>query len=293
VQPALERALAELVLGPPLGASELAALCARHGVAADDSAALAAELERWLVYRKLVQGTLRDAVALAIPRTIARLGALFDEYFARFLRENGPATHYLRDVTSELLEHCAPLWAEDARVPPWALDLARHEAMQIVVSSLGERAAPEPHGELELELDQGLRFVAAARVARYSFAVQRLSADEADRTPPAAVPTELLVYRDREHDVRYLELTPLAAALLERLIAGASLKEAVLGACGATQHEPATALDGTARLLADLAERGVLLGPAPAGAPAERLRAAGESSNMAGFGREKEPHERS
>jgi len=291
VQSALERTLAELVLGPPLGASELGALCERHGLAADDSAALAAELERWLVYRKLVQSTLRDAVALAIPRTIARLGALFDEYFARFLGERGPATHYLRDVTNELLDYCAPLWATDARVPPWALDLARHEAVQIVVSALCERAVAEPLGELELE--RGLRFVEAARVVRYAFAVQRLSADEADRTPPDAVPTELLVYRDPEHDVRYLELTPLAAALLERLLAGASLKEAVLEACSETEQEPGAALDGTARLLADLAERGVVLGPAAAGVTGERLRAAGESSNMAEFGREKEPHERS
>jgi hypothetical protein len=286
VQSALERVLGELVLGPPLDASELAALCARHGLAADDGAALAAELERWLVYRKLVQGTLRDAVALAIPRTIARLGALFDEYFARFLRERGPATHYLRDVTSELLDYCAPLWAADARVPPWTLDLARHEAVQIVVSSLRERALPAPPGELALELGRGLRFAEAARVVRYAFAVQRLSADEADRSAPDAVPTALLVYRDREHDVRYLELTPLAAALLERLMAGASLEDAVLGACRDSGHEPASALEGTARLLAELAERGVVLGPAALGRAEERLRAGGESSNMAGFGRE-------
>jgi hypothetical protein len=291
VPPALERALAEIVLGPPLAASDLAALCARHALPPDDSAALAAEFERWLVYRKLVQGTLRDAVALAIPRTIARLGALFDEYFARFLRERGPATHYLRDVTSELLDYCAPLWAADARVPPWALDLARHEAIAIVVASLRELAVPAPLGELELE--RGLRFVEAARVVRYGFAVQRLSSDEADRTPPIAVPTELLVYRDREHDVRYLELTPLAAALLERLLAGASLRDAVLGACNHTGHEPASALEGSARLLADLAERGIVLGPAGGGSEEARLRAGGESSNMAGFGREKEPHERS
>lgn len=291
MSPALEGALSELVLGPPLGERELAELCTRHGVEPDDAAALAAELERWVAYRALVQDTLRGAVELAIPRTLARLGPLFDEYFVRFLRERGPATHYLRDVTSELLDYCAPLWAADARVPPWTLDLARHEAVRIVVSSHRERVAAAPLGELELE--RGLCFSEAARVARYAFAVHRLSADEADRTPPEAAATALLVYRDPEHDVRYLELTPLAAVLLERLLAGASLKDALLAACRATDSEPAAALEGTARLLAELAERGVVLGPAPAEAPAPRLRAGEESSNMPEFGREKEPHERS
>jgi len=300
VQPALERALAELVLGPPLARSDLAALASRHALAADDRDALAAEFERWLVYRKLVQATLRDAVELAIPRTLARLGALFDEYFARFLRERGPQTHYLRDVTSELLDFCAPLWARDARVPPWALDLARHEAVQIVVSSEREPAVKAPLGELDLE--RGLRFVGAARVVRYAFAVHRMSADEGDRTPPEAAPTELFVYRDEEHDVRYLELSPLAAALLERLLAGESLKAALLAACAVTGSDPGAALDGTARLLADLSERGAVLGAAPEASPSvpaateareARLRAAEDCSNMAGFGREKEPHERS
>ena len=69
------------------------------------------------MYRELVRGNLREAIQLSIPRSMARLGALFDEYFDRFLVERAPRTHYLRDVTPELLEFCAPLWAGDARVP--------------------------------------------------------------------------------------------------------------------------------------------------------------------------------
>jgi hypothetical protein len=290
VPSALERALAELVLGPALGAGDLDALLSRHALPADDRAAITADFERWCVYRKLVRGTLRGAVELAVPRTLARLGAVFDEYLDRFLRERGPRTHYLRDVTTELLDFCEPLWEADQRVPAWALDLARHEAVQIVVSSLRERVVQAELGELDLE--RGLRFIEAARVVRYAFAVHRLSADAADRTPPERTPTLLLVYRDREHDVRYLELSPVAATLLERLLAGATLRDAVLGACAETGNETSSVLDGTARLLADLAARGVVLGPVSESG-AERLRAAGESSKILEAGREKEPNDRS
>jgi len=285
-----EAILPELVLGPPLRAGAFDSLLSRSALSADDSAALRGDFERWLVYRKLVHGTLRTAVELAIPRTIARLGPLFDEYFGRFLSERGPRTHYLRDVTMELLDFCAGLWAKDTRVPPWALDLARHEALQIVVSSLREPLQPHELGELDLS--RGLCFVEAARVARYAFAVHRLSEDEADRTPPEPTPTALFVYRDPEHDVRYLELTPLAATLIQRLLTGETLKDALLGACSATDTDPQRALEGTARLLADLADRGALLG-APARGADESLLAARESSIMARSEREKEPHERS
>jgi hypothetical protein len=307
LQHALEAALSELVFGPPLAGDAVDAFFARHALSPEDRAAMRADFERLGVYRSLVRGTLRDAVELALPRTLARLGAVFDEYFARFLAERGPRTHYLRDVTNELLDFCAPLWADDPRVPAWALDLARHEALQIVVSSEREAVTPRELGALELE--RGLRFVTAARVVRYAFAVQRLSSDENDRTPPERTPTALFAYRDPEHDVRYLELSPLAASLLERLLDGATLKDAVLDACRATGVEPGVALDGTARLLADLAARGALLGPAAANAavsqpkldvsearagvsaPTDGLPPTRENSTM--LGRDKETHERS
>jgi hypothetical protein len=89
-------------------------------------------------------------------------------------------------------------------------------------------------------------------------------ADEAARDVPAREPTALLVYRDAEHEVRYLELSPLAAAILERLLAGSTLREAVLGGCGVLGHPvDGPVLEGTAALLADLGGRGALLGAAP------------------------------
>ncbi len=291
MQQALEAAMSELVLGPALGADEIESFLARHAFSPEDRAALRESFERLLVYRTLVRSTLRGAVDLAIPRTIARLGAVFDEYFDLYLAEHGPRTHYLRDVTTELLDFCAPRWAVDGRVPAWAHELARHEALQIVVASLREPAVPRELGELELE--QGLCFAPATRIVRYEHAVHRVSEDPADKTPPERGRTALFVYRDAEHDVRYLELTPVAAALLDRLRGGASLKDALLGACSETATEPASVLDGTARLLADLAARGVLLGAAPRKPASEMLRGETESSTMARSGREKEPHERS
>ncbi|HEY3496803.1 MAG TPA: DUF2063 domain-containing protein [Polyangiaceae bacterium] len=279
MQAALERVVGEIVLGasPPSGdARALEAYVERFGLDAANAASLRQNLERLLVYRTLVRTRLREAIELAIPRTLARLGTLFDEYFDRFLAERGPRTHYLRDVTSEWLDHAAPLWRADPRIPPYLHDLARHEALEIVVASGADVAPGTPTGELAL--DRRLSFIEAACVVRYAFAVHTLPEELADRSEPPSRATALFVYRSPEHDVRYLELTPLAAAILEQLLAGAALGEAVTFAArtAAVPLTPAV-LEGTASLLADLADRGALLGASKE----EPLKPAREDSTMA------------
>jgi len=260
MQRGFEGVFAELTLGPALSRAELQALCDKHGLPSADAAALSESAERLHVYRDLVRGNLREAIQLSMPRSMARLGPLFDEYFDRFLRERAPRTHYLRDVTPELLAFCAPSWAGDARVASYLGDLARHESLHIEVSALP--ALPRGHVAAPLTLEQGVELSAALTLVHYRHAVHELPEDEADRSVPAERSVSLLVYRSPEHEVRYLELTPVACGIVERLLSGDSLGGSVQGAAaaaGATLTE--AVLVGAAQLLADLAERGVVWGP--------------------------------
>jgi hypothetical protein len=87
-----------------------------------------------------------------------------------------------------------------------------------------------------------------------------MPADDVSATPQAR-DVHLLVYRDVEHRTRFLDLTPLAAVILERLFAGRPLAKAMVEACESERHPlDDSVLGGAARLLADLGERGVLLG---------------------------------
>lgn len=267
MQQALERAIGELVLGAELDLGNpevMSAWLSRHGVAEADAAALrSADLGRLFVYRQLVQHTLRNTVELAMPRSIARLGSVFDEYFARFLVERGPRTHYLRDVTYELLDWSGPQMRTDARVAPYLPDLMRHEALRIEIGALPAGEVGQPLGALEL--DQGVAFIEASRVVRYRFAVHELPDDDGSElaAEPKEEPTALFVYRSPEHEVRYLQLSPLAAAILDQLHGcGVTLREAMTAASSALGFPLSEqVLQGAAQLLADLAERGALLGP--------------------------------
>lgn len=229
---------------------------------ADLDAMAAIDARRILLYRKLVRRGVASAARIQIPRTVARLGPAFDAYLARFFAEEPPRSHYLRDIPFELVAWAAPRWAEDESLPPFLADLARHELVAFEVA--GDAGAPRiPTGQ-PLDLDRRVRFSSAVKLVRYGFAVHKLDAREEARDEPAREPTALLAYRDAEHDVRYLELTPAAAAILERLLAGETLRAAVVGGSGALGIPlDAAVLEGTARLLADLAERGVMLGAEP------------------------------
>ncbi len=261
---ALEAAIAELTLGrgiDPEDSSAVEAWLERNGVAEDDREALrAGELRRLLLYRTLVRQNLWDALEAAIPRSMARLSPRFELYFDRFLCEVGPRSHYLRDITREFLDFCEPLWKTDPHLPPYAGDLARHEALHIEMAATP--ASSRTALSAEPSLDAGLGFVPSARRVHYAHAVQRLSESLEDRSEPSAEATDLLVYRSLAHTVHYLELSPFAAALLDRLISGDTLRAALFSAANQTSIAlDDTVLAGTVGLLADLSERGVLTGP--------------------------------
>lgn len=263
-QAALEGALADLCLGAQLDFNDSQAIqrwATRHGVASEDIDWLtSASGKNLAVYRRLVRGTLREALSLAIPRTMARLGELFECYFDRFLAERAPRTHYLRDVTSEFITFCRPLWQSDPRVEDYLIDLARHEALEIELAAqpVGPAAVVQP----ELDLERPIAVDQTARVMRYDYAVHRLSEEESDRSLPVRRQTYLLVYRDADHDVRYLELTALAGLIFEALVTErVPLKTAILGACDALRVPlDESVVSSVANVLSDLAKRGVLRG---------------------------------
>jgi uncharacterized protein len=246
-----------------LGDEDLAARAARFGVTGDDLAALAATPGRLRIYRRLVRTNLLGVTSRMMPRTRARLNATtdgaFEASFDAFLAEAAPTTHYLRDVPAEYLAWAGPRWEASVTVPRYLADLARHELVHFQIAVAPPLTKPSAIAELSLE--RRLVFTPARRLEHYSYAVHALPDELDDRTEPARRPVSLLVYRDEDHSVRLLELTPLAALIAEQLFADKPLGEAV--AIAAAAHgTPLTpdVLSSTASMLADWGERGILLG---------------------------------
>jgi hypothetical protein len=252
----LQRLLQDVVkLASPAGLDEILS----RGLEPGDAAVLArTDPRRLLVYRKLVRGTLRDAVRRQIPRAAETLGtSAFERYAALFCDEELPRSPILRDVAYELCAWAEPRWRADARLPAHLADLARYELCEFDVYTSPSRPHPE---EQPLEAHRAVAFDDTVRLARFSHAVHRL---EDDREPAAREPTALLLYRDGEGEIARMELTAAASTLLARLLVEG---EPLAGSVEHASLRHGEALDArmiesTAQLLADLAERGVVLGP--------------------------------
>lgn len=262
---AIQRMIAEACLGARSEEEftrDLRAFLAGHGVPEEDVLAICAAPPRLALYRRLVRNNVIGVTQRMMPRTRARLnelGGAFDASFDEFLATLAPRTHYLRDVPAEFLAWAAPRWRAAPELPAYAADLAAHELVEFEICDAPVPPAPPPLAEIAL--DRALVFAEQKRMMRYRFAVHLLPAELDDRTVPEKRDVTLLVYRDAEHAARFLELSPLAGAIVDRLVVGDPLGEAIRAACAKTGHPLSDAiLADTARLLSDLGERGVLLG---------------------------------
>jgi hypothetical protein len=249
--------------------AHLRAFLERHDLDPEDVAAILEAPSRLPLYRRLIRNNLEGVTFKMMPRTRARLNAVaaphggaagaFDASFDAFLDEAAPRTPYLRDVPREFLEWVTPRWNARTDLPRYAADLASHELVEFAVSAAP--VSPKSPPLDEVTLDRPLVFADAKRLMRYGYAVHTLPADLDDRTEPPHRATALLAYRDADHIVRFLDLSPLAASIVERLMNGESLAQALPPSCA--EHGTGlseTLLTEVAALLADLGERGVLLG---------------------------------
>ncbi|MCY1006101.1 DUF692 family protein [Nannocystis pusilla] len=264
IQRALSRLIVDLDLDPGTGA-ELSEFLRERGVGPAAIASLAGvDPERLLVYRQLIRRQVRGVLADLLPRTAAARGqAVFDADADAWLAELGPRSRLLRDLPGEFATWAAPRWSIEhvpagmPQAPAWLGDLARQELLTHEVGAAPLRPPADPR---PFALDARLEFDPSARLGRFDFAVHELT-DEPDAAPRRE-PTALLLYRDREHAVRTLHLSPLAEALLDALLVrGTTVEQAVREAAAAT----GSALDGellgrVSVLLADLGERGAVLG---------------------------------
>lgn len=269
--------------------SDLAGFLASQGIPAEDAQALLASPSRLGLYRRLVRHSVTDVIDKVLEDTRARLdlhapGEL-DRAIVAFLDEAGPRTPYLRDVPSEFFAFAAPRWRarlarrvlaeashdapqsddasrddddDDARLPPWIVDFAELELVEFTIGVAPRPSPPPPLAEVHP--DRSLVFADPRRLVRLDWAVHRIPREDLLAAPERRE-VAILVYRDPEHRSRSVELSPLAASILDRLFAGDALAAAMVSACQQTAHPLDDAvLAGAARLLADLGERGVLLG---------------------------------
>jgi len=260
----LQRAIADACLAEH-GADEFArdprGFFETRGVSRDDVDTIVEGPGNLLVYRSLVRNGLSSVVLRILAGTRARLNAArtarFDADLSSFLDRAGPRTHYLRDVPGEFFRWAEPRWRSDPELPSYLSDFASFELAHFGVAT--SESAHAAGAVEDVALDRPIAFVQSARLARYEWAVHELS-PETPSDAPDRRSVHLLGYRDAAHTVHWVELMPLASAVVELLISGETLGEAVRKACASQGAALDGELEDIARLLSDLGSRGVFFG---------------------------------
>lgn len=214
------------------------------------------------IYRELLRNNLESFLLACFPLTHALLGARrWRRLVDLFLREARCQTPYFREIPREFLRWLLAAETLPVSLPAWTRELAHYEWVELAVETM-ETAAPPAH-EASGDLLAGRPVLAPALMnLAYAWPVQRISRAWRPRKPHAA---HLLVFRDAEEHVRFIELNPFSARLIALLQTDNELtgEAACLRLAEEIVHPDAAALCGHGgRLLDDLRVAGAVLGAA-------------------------------
>lgn len=224
------------------------------------------ERRRLDIYRELLFNNVRGFVETAYP-VLKRLLPVseWDDLVAGFFARHRATSPYFRDISlafRQWVEHDRQAWLATR---PWAAELLHYEWMELAADCA--ETGPDPDCRHDGDLLAGIPCLRrAVWPLAYRWPVHRLGVDGIPAGGPPPAPTCLLFYRDQEDCLQQLEVSPLAARLVERLQAeppctGRALLLLLADETG--QQEPATRaafLVAGAALLEDLRTRGVIAG---------------------------------
>lgn len=225
------------------------------------------EPRRMAVYTDLFFNNIESLLSANFPV----IRALYDDSAWRglvraFYSEHRCHTPLFTEIAREFIRFLEARRDADAGDPPFLVELAHYEWSELCAEIDEADVASVPHDPLGDVVD-GVPVVSPlARVLAYRFPVHRISADFRPAEAPPN-PTLILLTRDRNDELRFIEIDPLTALLFERLAAntqksGRACLETLLADLG--RDDEAARVSGAA-ILNRLRERDALLGTRPSG----------------------------
>lgn len=220
------------------------------------------DARRMAVYRELIHNGLGRHLAEGFP-VIRRLhsDAQWHDLVRDFLIHHRCTTPLFTRLGQEFVTFLAT--SRDAPDdPPFLAELAHYEQLEVDVAF-----AEDGEDDVDLTTDgdpiDGHPVLAStARVVRYRFPVHRIGPGHQPTTAPDDA-THLIVYRDPQAHVRFMEINALSHGLLQCIAAKPEWtgRDAALAVAAAIAHpDPDTVVTAARPLLAGLRDRGILRG---------------------------------
>lgn len=223
----------------------------------------AIEGRRMRIYRELLYNNIEDFMAGTYPvlRQIIpdeHWHAMIRDYFANHLSHTPLFTEMPREFLKYLEQERQP-HADD---PPFLLELAHYEWVELALSILDEEV-DETKINIHGDLLDGIPVISSlAWSLSYQYPVHKISPAFQPKSI-SSTRTHLMVYRDVNFDVHFIEINPVTARLIQ-LISGNTHQtgRALLQQIVKELNHPAPniVIHGGMEILNDLRERKVILG---------------------------------
>jgi hypothetical protein len=232
--------------------------------------------ERMRVYRDLVYANVASLLASNFPMTRRLLADdVWSALMRDFLARRGAKTPLFKRLGGELVEHLEGARSRPPQAPPFLAELARYEWLETELRLSDEEAAWSSI-DRDGDLVAGIPVLSPlARWMQAEWPVHRLGGcgiptavgEGAGGAPD--VPTCLVLCREGEEEVRFMQVTPSTLQLIEQIAAapdrrGRDHLERLARAHPAEDRDDFVA--GGRRILDALRARGVLLGACEAAA---------------------------
>jgi hypothetical protein len=215
------------------------------------------------IYRRLFFNNVSQLLARTFPILCRVLGkARWEELVRDYFSRHEAHTPLFLEMPREFLRYLETERGEVEGDFPFTYELAHYEWVELALSI--EEAEPDltgvnPDGDL---LEGRPEISPLAWSLQYRFPVHRISPDNLPSEPSSA-PAYLVVYRNLEGRVGFLEINAVTARLIELLVEGDvdSGRSALILIAEELDHpRPQTVIDGGVTILEDLRQRQVVLG---------------------------------
>ena len=212
---------------------------------------------RMAVYREIVFNNIFGAVSACFPVCVQVLGKHAWEKLVRQFFANYQATSPIfREIPQQFLQFLNTV----GNLPVYFQQLAHYEWVELAINT--QRTEAAKLSEKMNLLDEKPILAPAHMLLEYDYAVHKISKRN---QPKATEKTYLLVFRNSEYKVKFVELNPTTYQLL-RLIQENNMtgKQALVRLAEDLQHPDANAvIQFGLEVLSDLANQQAIIGSAP------------------------------
>jgi len=174
--------------------------------------------KRMAIYTEIVYNNIEGTLASCFPVTKKILSVRRWQQLVRgFMAHHQASTPFFREIPEQFLMHLENVSLKDCKLPAFLPSLMHYEWVELALSvQAGSTNTDNIDAESDKLLEKPLVISPTLYLLQYDYPVHLISPDYQPKQK-SAPPTYLLVFRNLEHQIKFMELNPMTFQLVALL----------------------------------------------------------------------------